>query len=158
MKKDYLQWRCVVFMSIMKKGWIRKALIMSSMKKGWIRNEAFTSSMKKGRLRKAVITSSMKKGWLWEIVLSWTVCVCKPRNDIKFERMPVPGRSKRTIRLCPLDRCYWDHQVSEKKLLKIIDSQVNGQDWRKAEAVMRIVPEEEEEENYLPSWEAVLKI
>ena len=42
--------------------------------------------------------------------------------------------------------------MSETELLKIIDSQVNGQDGRKVEAVMRIVPEEEEEEEeYLPS-------
>ena len=40
--------------------------------------------------------------------------------------------------------------MSETELLKIIDSQVNGQDGRKAEVVMQIVPEEEEEE-YLPS-------
>ena len=40
--------------------------------------------------------------------------------------------------------------MSEIELLKIIDSQVNGQDGRKAEAVMQIVPKEEEEE-YLPS-------
>ena len=47
--------------------------------------------------------------------------------------------------------------MSETELLKIIYSQVNGQDGRKVEAVMRIVPEEEEEE-YLPSCEGVLKI
>ena len=40
--------------------------------------------------------------------------------------------------------------MSETELLNIIDSQVNGQDGRKAEVVMLIVPEEEEEE-YLPS-------
>ena len=40
--------------------------------------------------------------------------------------------------------------MSETKLLTIIDSQVNDQDGRQAEAVMQIVPEEEEEE-YLPS-------
>ena len=40
--------------------------------------------------------------------------------------------------------------MSETKLLKIIYSQVNGQDVRKAEAVMQIMPEEEEEEEYLP--------
>ena len=40
--------------------------------------------------------------------------------------------------------------MSETELLKIIDSQVNGQDGRTAEVVMWIVPEEEEEE-YLPS-------
>ena len=36
--------------------------------------------------------------------------------------------------------------MSETKLLKIIDSQVNGQNGREVEFVMRIVPEEEEEE------------
>ena len=42
--------------------------------------------------------------------------------------------------------------MSEIELLKIIDSQVNGQDGRKAEVVMQIVlEEEEEEEEYLPS-------
>ena len=41
--------------------------------------------------------------------------------------------------------------MSEAKLLKIIDSQVYGQDGRYVEAVMWIVPEEEEEEEeYLP--------
>ena len=40
--------------------------------------------------------------------------------------------------------------MSEIELMKIIDSQVNGQDGRKAKVVMRIVPEEEEEE-CLPS-------
>ena len=40
--------------------------------------------------------------------------------------------------------------MSEIELLKIIDSQVNGQDGRKAEALTRIIQEEEEEE-YLPS-------
>ena len=42
------------------------------------------------------------------------------------------------------------YQISEIELMKIIDSQVNGQDGRKGEAMMWIVPEEEEEE-YLPS-------
>ena len=75
MKKDRLRWRCVVFTSNMKKGWIHKAVITSSMKKGWLHNEAFTFSMKKGWLRKAVLvqhekgmaprfSSNMEKGWL----------------------------------------------------------------------------------------------
>ena len=36
------------------------------------------------------------------------------------------------------------------KTSEIIDSQVNGQDGRSADAVLQIVPEEEEEEEYLP--------
>ena len=40
--------------------------------------------------------------------------------------------------------------MSETELLNIIDSQVNGQDGRSANAVLQIVPEEEEEEEYLP--------
>ena len=72
-------------------------------------------------------------------------------NDIRSERILVPKRSKRTIRLYPLDWCFRVHQMSEAKLLKIIDSQVYGQDGRYVEAVMWIVPEEEEEEEeYLP--------
>ena len=111
MIKSWLRWRCVVFTSSMKKGWLHKAVLVEH---------------EKGLAPR--FSSSMKKGWLWETVLSWTIRVCKPRNDIRSERTPVPGRSKRTIRLCPLDRCYWDHQMSATKLLKTIVSQVNGED------------------------------
>ena len=107
----------------------------SNMKNGWlwdshpawkrVGSEILIQHEKELALR---FSSSMKKSWLWETVLSWTVCVCKPCNDIRSGRMPIPERSKRTIRLCPLDRCYWDPRWV---LQKTIDWQVNGQDAKR---------------------------
>ena len=61
MKKRWLRWRCVVFTSSMKKGWLRKATFTSSIKKGWLCKAILVQHEKGLALR---FSSSMKKGWL----------------------------------------------------------------------------------------------
>ena len=61
MKKDWLQWRSVVFTSIMKKGWLHKLTFTSNMKKGWLR-KVFLIQHEKGLAPR--FSSSKKKDWL----------------------------------------------------------------------------------------------